>query len=187
MTLFFYIIIGVITFIAFLHAWSKKQYDLSRTVMINRPKAEVYAYLRQLRKQPQWMPWFQKEPDKLTMKFKGDDGKVGACSYWKFYNKRGEGIQRITKVREGKVMETQLLLLKPYKSLAMIYMAVKEIEPERTKMVWGMRGVHKFPASVFFIFYSLESALGKQFEQGLHNLKNKLERNRPLANEHKKT
>lgn len=145
--------------------------------MINRPKAEVYAYIRQLRKQPQWMPWFQKDPDKTVVKYKGEDGKVGASSYWKNSNRIGEGIQKITKIREGKVLESQLLLLKPYKSLAMNYMAVKEVEPERTKMVWGVRGVHKFPASVFFIFYSLESALGKDFEQGLQNLKNKLERN----------
>ena len=175
MTLFFYIIIGVITFIAFLHAWSKKQYDLSRTVMVNRPKAEVYAYLRQLRKQPLWMPWFLRDPA-TVVKFKGEDGKVGATSYWKNNAKIGEGIQKITKIREGKVMETQLLFLKPYKTIALNYVAVKEVEPERTKMVWGVRGVHKFPASVFFIFYSLNSALGKDLEEGLQNLKKNLER-----------
>ena len=58
MTLFFYVIIGIITFVAFLHAWAKKEYDLSRTVVINRPKAEVYAFIRQLKKQPFGCPGF---------------------------------------------------------------------------------------------------------------------------------
>lgn len=175
MTLFFYIVIGLITFVAFLHAWSRKHYDLSRTIIINRPKAEVYAYIRQLRKQPTWMVWFQKDPE-IIKKYKGEDGKVGASFYWKGENKTpGEGIQKITKVREGKVLETQLLFLQPYKSLSLLYFGAKEVEPERTKLIWGVRGVHKFPASVLTLFYGLERAVGKDFDQGLQNLKNLLE------------
>lgn len=174
MTLFFYIIIGFITFIAFLHAWSRKDYELSRTVVINRPKAEVYAYIRQLKKQELWMPWFLNDPN-FVMKFKGEDGKLGAASYWKGNNKV-EGIQKITKLQEGKLLETQLLFLRPYKSLSLNYMAVKELESERTKMVWGVKGVHRFPASVFMLFYGMERAIGNDFEAGLQNLKRILEK-----------
>ncbi len=174
MTLFFYIIIGFITFIAFLHAWSRKDYELSRTVVINRPKAEVYAYIRQLKKQQLWMPWFLNDPN-FVIKYKGEDGKLGAASYWKGNNKV-EGIQKITKLQEGKLLETQLLFLRPYKSLSVNYMAVKELEPDRTKMVWGVKGVHRFPASVFMLFYGMERAIGKEFDTGLQNLKRILEK-----------
>jgi len=50
MTLFFYILIAIITFIAFLHAWAKKEFDISRTVVINTPKEDVYNLIRQLKK-----------------------------------------------------------------------------------------------------------------------------------------
>ncbi len=173
MTLFFYVVIGFITFIAFLHAWSRKDFDLSRTIIINRPKAEVYAFIRQLQKQALWMPWFANDPG-LVVKYKGEDGKIGAASYWKGNNKI-EGIQKITKVHEGKILETQLLFLRPYKSLSVNYMAVKELESERTKLVWGVKGVHRFPASVFMLFYGMERAIGKDFDDGLQNLKNILE------------
>lgn len=142
--------------------------------MINRPKAEVYAYIRQLQKQPLWMPWFLNDP-KVVIKFKGEDGKEGAASYWKG-NNRIEGIQKITKIRDGKLLETQLLFLRPYKSLSLNYMAVKEIEADRTKMVWGLKGVHRFPASVMMLFYGMDRAVGKDFETGLNNLKTILER-----------
>lgn len=174
MTLFFYVVIGFITFIAFLHAWSRKDYDLHRTVVINRPKAEVYAYIRQLQKQPLWMPWFLRDKE-LQLKFKGEDGKVGAACYWKGKNKI-EGIEKITKIHEGKLLETQVLFLRPYKSLSMNYMAVKELDADRTKMVWGVKGVHRFPASVFMLFYGMERAIGKDFEAGLQNLKRNLEK-----------
>lgn len=174
MTLYFYILIGGITFVAFLHAWSKKEYDLSRTIVINRPKAEVYAYIRQLRKQREWVTWFKRGPN-TQFKYKGEDGKEGASAYWKGNNKVGEGIQRIVKVKEGKVLEAQILLLKPYKTLGLLYFGVKEVEADKTKLVCGLRGAHRFPASVLMLFYGMETAFGKGMETGLGTLKRVLE------------
>ena len=174
MTLFFYFIICGITFVAFLHALSKKEFDLSRTVVINRPKAEVYAYLRQLRNQQDWVSWYERDT-KTKFKFKGEDGKVGSTAYWKGNSKVGEGIQKITKIRDGKIIEVQILLLKPYKTLSLIYAGVKEIEPGRTKIVWGLRGAHRFPASVLMLFYGMDKAFGAGLEKSLANLKQVLE------------
>lgn len=174
MTLFFYIIIGVITFGAFLHAWSKKDFNISKTIVINRPKAEVYAFVRQLKKQPQWMPWFHIDPE-MQLKFKGEDGKPDAAIYWKGNKRVGEGMQRIVKVKEGKVMESQLLLLKPLKAVALMYIGVKEVEPERTKMVIGISGVHRFPTSVISLFYGIEKKVGEDLEKALRELKRVLE------------
>jgi hypothetical protein len=176
MTLFFYVIIGLITFVAFLHAWAKKEYNLSRTIVINCPKAEVFAFIRQLKKQPLWMPWFLNDPG-IVVKFKGEDGKMDAALYWKG-NNRVEGIQKIVKLREGKILETQILFLSPYKSLSLNYMAVKELQADRTKLVWGVKGVHKFPASVLMLFYGMDRAIGKDFDAGLQNLKMILEKNK---------
>lgn len=174
MTLFFYLIIGLITFVAFLHTWAKKEFDLSRTIVINRSKAEVYAYVRQLRNQREWVSWFERDPN-TQFKYKGEDGKEGASAYWKGNNKVGEGIQRIVKIKDGKVMEVQILLLKPYKTLCLIYFGVKEVEAEKTKLVCGLRGAHRFPASVLMLFYGMEKAFGAGLERGVGNLKRALE------------
>lgn len=176
MTLFFYILIGVITFVAFLHAWSKKEYDIYRTLIINNPKAEVYGYVRQLKNQKYWIPWFGENPQ-LVLKLKGEDGKPGAALYWNGKSKFGEeeGVQKIVKVKQGKVFESQLMFVKPYKTLSLSYIGVKEVSEDRTKIVWGLRGVHRFPASVVMLFYGLERVVGKDLEEGLSNLKSILE------------
>ena len=72
MTLIFYIFIAIITFFAFLHAWAKKEFDISRTVVINRPKEEVFNFVRQLKKEKLWMPWFEKDFNGI-LKYKGED------------------------------------------------------------------------------------------------------------------
>lgn len=174
MTLFFYLIIALITFFAFLHAWAKKDYDVSRTVVINRSREEVFSFVRQLKKQPLWNPWFKRDQDAL-LKYKGEDGKVGASFYWKGNNRVGEGIQRIVKTKQGKVFETKLLFVKPVKVNALTYIGVKEIDSEKTKMVWGTRGNLAFPLTIISIFYSPEKALGDKLDEGLKELKRILE------------
>ena len=87
----------------------------------------------------------------------------------------GEGIERITKIKEGKIIETQLLFLKPYKTIAHMYIGVKELEGERTKMVMGVRGVHRFPESLLSFFYRLEKGIVIDLERGLQELKKELE------------
>lgn len=174
MTLFFYLIIALITFFAFLHAWAKKEYDVSRTVVINRPREEVFNFVRQLKNQPLWNPWFQRDTN-AVMKYKGEDGKVGANFYWKGNSKAGEGIQRIVKAKQGRVFESKILFVKPVKVSALTYIGVKEMETEKTKMVWGTKGHLPFPLTIISIFYSTEKALGENFDKGLKDLKKLLE------------
>ena len=174
MTLFFYLIIGLITFFAFLHAWVKKDYDISRTVVINKPREEVFTFVRQLKNQPLWNPWFQRDPEAI-MKYKGNDGKVGASFYWKGNAKVGEGIKRITKAKQGRVYETSILFVKPVKVHTLTYIGVKELDDEKTKMVWGTKGHLAFPLTIISIFYSPEKALGENFDKGLKELKQIME------------
>jgi len=174
MTLFFYLIIALITFFAFLHAWAKKDFDINRTVVINRPREEVYGFIRQLKNQPLWNPLFQRDPNAI-LKYKGLDGKTGASFYWKGNSKVGEGIQRIVKTKQGRVYETKLLFVKPVKLNALTYIGVKELDKEKTKMVWGTRGNLAFPLTIISIFYSPEKAMAKNLETGLRELKKVLE------------
>ncbi|SHF59612.1 Polyketide cyclase / dehydrase and lipid transport [Salegentibacter echinorum] len=175
MTLIFYLLIAFITFIAFLHAWAKKSYDVSRTIVINAPKELIFSYVRQLKKQPIWIEWFKKTAQ-AVLKFKGEDGKMGATFYWKGDNRTvGEGTQKITKVKPPNLMETRILFVSPIKLRIRTYFAVKELEPGKSKVVCGARGNLPFPLSVMSIFYSPEKLCAADFENALNKLKRNLE------------
>ena len=174
MTLFFYILIAIITFFAFLHAWAKKEFDISRTVVINRPRDEVYNFVRQLKKQHLWMPWFR-ENFEGSLKYKGDDGKLDALLYWKGHRKFYEGTQKIVKLNQGKIVETRFLIVRPFTIILLEYKGLKSIDEAKTKMVWGVRGSLKFPFSVIALLHPVDKAYGKELEKGLKNLKVVLE------------
>jgi len=169
-----YIVLGIVVLVLVLAAIAPKNYNVSRSIEIAKPKRVVFDYLKSLKKQDEWSPWGKRDPN-MEKKFTGTDGEVGAISYWKGNKEVGEGEQEITKIVEGDSIESQLRFLKPFKSTSDAYIITKEIEQDRTKVIWGFSGKNKFPMSIMMLFMSMDKAVGKDFEEGLASLKEILE------------
>ena len=120
------------------------------------------------------MPWLKRDPD-AVLKFKGVDGKEGAGFDWRGNKKVGEGTQKIVKLKPTAIIETRLLFVRPIKLNSLTYIGIKELEPKKSKIVWGVRGLLPFPLSIISIFYSGDKLLGNDLEKGLINLKTILE------------
>ncbi|MCX2720208.1 SRPBCC family protein [Lentiprolixibacter aurantiacus] len=174
METFLYILLGLVVAIIFLATIAPKTYDVYRSIEISKPKAEVFEYLKYLDKQREWSPWEKRDPN-MEHRFTGTDGTVGAISYWNGNKEVGEGEQEITKIEEGKRIETELRFIKPWKSQSDCYLEVNEVTKDNTKVTWGFNGQNKFPMSLMMLFMSMDKMIGKDFEEGLANLKTRLE------------
>ncbi|WP_411032037.1 SRPBCC family protein [Spongiimicrobium sp. 3-5] len=170
-----YILAGLVVLIALLAVIAPKSYDVFRKIEISRPRAEVFEYLKYLKKQDEWSPWAKKDPN-MEKKFTGTDGEVGAVSYWNGNKDVGEGEQEITKIEEGKRVEGELRFLKPFKSTSDCYMEVEDVSEGNTRVTWGFTGKNKFPMSIMMLFMSMDKMVGKDFEEGLASLKTILEK-----------
>lgn len=120
------------------------------------------------------MPWFEKD-FKGVLKYKGDDGKLDAMLYWKGHKHFYEGTQKIVKLNKGRIIETRILLVKPFRLVLLEYKGLKEIDENKTKMVWGIRGELVFPFSVIALIHPIDKAYGKDLEYGLKKIKSILE------------
>lgn len=169
-----YIVLGIVVLLLVLAAIAPKNYNVSRSIEISKPKSVAFDYLKSLKKQDEWSPWGKRDPN-MKKKFTGTDGEVGAISYWKGNKDVGEGEQEITKIVEGDSIESELRFLKPFKSTSDAYIITKEVEQDRTKVIWGFSGKNKFPMSIMMLFMSMDKAIGKDFEEGLASLKEILE------------
>lgn len=169
-----YIVLAVVVLILVLAAIAPKNYNVSRSIEIARPKSVVFEYLKSLKKQDEWSPWGKRDPN-MEKKFTGTDGEVGAINYWKGNKEVGEGEQVITKIVEGDSIESELRFLKPFKSTSDAYIVTKEVEQDRTKVIWGFSGKNVFPMNIMMLFMSMDKAVGKDFEEGLASLKEILE------------
>ena len=169
-----YILLGLVVLIAILAAIAPKTYNVSRSIEISRPKAEVFDYLKYLKNQDEWSPWAKRDPN-MEQKFTGTDGEVGAISYWNGNKEVGEGEQELTKIIDGERIESELRFLKPWKSESDAYLVTEAIDTNTTKVTWGFSGHNKFPMSIMMLFMNMDKMIGKDFEEGLVSLKEKME------------
>ncbi|MEZ4808840.1 MAG: SRPBCC family protein [Allomuricauda sp.] len=175
MTTLLYILAGLVVLILILALLAPKTYDVSRSIEIAQPKKAVFDNLRSLKNQDEWSPWAKKDLN-MAKKFTGTDGQVGATSYWNGNKDVGEGEQEITKIVDGERIESQLRFLKPWKSTSDAYLVTEEVGKDKTKVTWGFTGKNKFPFSIMMLFMNMDKMVGKDFEEGLSNLKQTLEK-----------
>ncbi|NAS30324.1 polyketide cyclase [Flavobacteriaceae bacterium R38] len=175
MATLFYILGGIVLLVVILALIAPKNYHVSRAIEIEKPLPEVFEYLKYVKNQDHWSPWKKKDP-KMRQEFKGTDGKAGFISSWEGNKQVGVGEQEIRKIIKNKSIETELRFLKPFKSQSDAYLNVDKIDNNKTKVTWGFSGENKFPGSIFMIFMNMDKAVGKDFEEGLADLKSVLEK-----------
>lgn len=169
-----YIVAAILILLIILSAIAPKSYDVSRSIVIDKPKEIVFPYLKMVKNQDHWSPWKKKDPN-MKQTFTGIDGEIGFKSSWIGNKEVGEGSQTITAIVENERIDNHLVFLKPWKSESDGYYTVADEGPGQTKVVWGFTGQNKFPTTIFMLFFNMDKAVGKDFEEGLQNLKKILE------------
>lgn len=172
--IFLYILIGIIALIIILGLIAPKSYDVSKSIVINRPISQVYEYLRFIKNQDHWSPWKKKDPD-MKQSYEGTDGEIGFVAKWEGNKEVGMGEQELKHLDENERIVTELRFLKPWKSQSDGYFNLKEVEPGSTEVSWGFAGKNPFPFNIMMLFWNFEKAVGKDFDEGLSELKKVLE------------
>jgi uncharacterized membrane protein len=154
----------------------KKKYHVEREVTINKPKSEVFNYLKYLKNQDNFSVWAKMDPN-MKSEYKGTDGTVGFISAWESDNKNvGKGEQEIKNIIDGERIDYELRFLKPWKAINPAYITTEEVSINKTKIKWGIHGKMDFPMNLMLLFMNMEKMIGKDFQTGLDNLKNVLEK-----------
>jgi len=170
-----YIILGLIALFLIAALVMPKDYAVEKEIVINKPKAEVYDYLESLKNQNNWSVWAKLDPN-MKMNFKGTDRTVGFTYFWEGNDDVGKGEQEITKITKGERIDTQLRFLKPFESTSEAHMVTESVGENQTKVKWGFVGVMPYPMNAMLPFMGMEKTVGKDFADGLANLKVILEK-----------
>ncbi|GAB5399922.1 MAG: hypothetical protein Aureis2KO_15070 [Aureisphaera sp.] len=173
--IFLYILAGIVGLIILLALLAPKKYHVYRSVSINRPVGDVFSYIKIVKNQDEWSPWKKRDPG-MKQIFTGEDGTVGFLSRWESDHKNvGWGEQEIKNIVNNEKIETELRFLKPFKSQSDAYIKT-DAEGDGTKVTWGFHGKHKVPMNIMMMFFNMDKAVGKDFDEGLADLKQVLEK-----------
>jgi hypothetical protein len=151
------------------------KYDVEREVTINKPKQEVFDYIKYLKNQNNFSVWAKIDPAMKT-EFRGEDGTVGFVSAWDSEDpKAGKGEQKIIKINEGERIDYELHFIEPFESTDFAYLTTEAVNDSVTTVKWGFDGKMKYPMNLMLLFMDMEEMLAPDLQNGLENLKTLLE------------
>ncbi len=169
------IALGVIIAIPLIGAlFMSKDYALEREITINKPKQEVFDYVKLLSNQNNYSTWNMMDP-KMKKSSRGTDGTVGYVAIWES-DMVGNGEQEIKKLTEGERIDTELRFKGMFASVSPAYMTTEAVNDSITKVKWGMSGHMAYPMNFMQVFMSMEKMIGTEYEKSLTNLKGNLEK-----------
>lgn len=166
-------IIGIIMITAL---FVKSDYAVEREISINKPKNEVFQYIKYLKNQDNFSVWAKMDPQ-MKKEYVGTDATVGFVSKWNSTKDDvGVGEQEILKIKEGERIDFELRFLEPMEGTNYAYMTTEQVSEAQTKVKWGFTGKVPYPMNSMLLLMDMEEMLGKDFETGLANLKGVLEK-----------
>lgn len=169
------VLVGIIALVLITGLFVDGNYAVEREITINKPKQEVFDYVKYLKNQSNFSVWAKIDPAMKT-EFMGDDATVGFVSVWDSENPdAGKGEQKIIKIAEGERIDYELHIIEPFESTDYAYLATEAVSENQTKVKWGFNGKMKYPMNLMLLTMNMEEMLAPDLQNGLTNLKTLLE------------
>lgn len=148
-------------------------FTVEREIVVERPPAEVFAYVRLLKNQVKWNKWGSLDPD-MKKSWRGEDGTPGAVYAWESKNPNvGAGELEIKAVDEGKRIDYEIRMREPFASTDPLVTTIEPAGEGRTKVKSIYRGKMGYPTNL--LCFLVEDVIGDAMSEGFVKLKGLLE------------
>lgn len=162
-------LLGLLAVLLLVALFVPRKFHAGSEIVINRPTAEVFDYIKLIRNQGDYDNWSRQDPA-IKKSYSGTDGTVGFRYVWES-KKVGDGEQVITKIDDGKEVHMDLFF-QGSKEANKSSINVEEVAGNQSKVVWIIDGKMPYPFNLMTLCYDMN----KDFELGLQNLKAILEK-----------
>lgn len=148
-----------------------KNYKVSRSEIVDTSPEQVYNYVSDFKNWPEWLPWYENDST-MVANFGEQTQGVGASYNWSSENS-GSGEQEITEADPPNSMKTHIKFKGTFDSESDGFWKIEEENNGKTRITWGFEG--EMPFLMRSMGYFMEDQVGPSFEQGLDNIREKLE------------
>lgn len=176
MKILIYILLGLVGILALLlliALFMNKEHFVKREIIIHAPNQQVFDFLKLLKNQEKFNKWAKADPER-QWEYSGTDGTVGFVISWNGNRQAGEGQKEITKIVEGKRIETEIRFVRPMKVTSSIIMETEAISETQTKVSLTNAGTMNYPMNLFIPF--AEKKFPEAMDESLQKLKSILEK-----------
>lgn len=163
------IVLLVVAFVLIAGLFVSKDYHFQKDIVINAPKAKVWAHTGSLQGMNKWSPWVERDPN-IQATYEGQEGAVGSKYSWKGNSEVGEGNMTLTKVENQSENNINIQFIKPWEGSAASFVRLKD-EGTSTRVTWGFDSRSPYPMNVMHLFMNMDKMMDEDYTKGLNKLK----------------
>ena len=144
-------------------------FSVQRSATIKASPEKIFAVLNDFHRWTEWSPWEKLDPA-MKRTLSGAASGKGAAYAWEGNSKAGAGRMEILESTPASKIGIQLDFIKPFEGHNIAEFTLVP-QGDSTQVNWVMRGPTPFVSKVMQVFVSMDQLIGKDFEEGLANLK----------------
>ena len=149
-------------------------FTVERKVSIKAAPEKIYPYMSDFHRGQLWNPYDKRDPA-MKRTFSGPESGIGAVYDFDGNKDIGKGrLEVIEAVPPAKVILT-LDMIKPFKAHNIVEYTL-ERKDDGTEVTWATHGRNTYLGKVLCVFVNMDKMIGKDFETGLANLKDIIEK-----------
>lgn len=168
-----FVILSLIALLLIVAIFVPKDYAIKKELVINKPVAEVFNYVKYLKNQDNYSVWNQLDPN-MKKSYTGNDGTIGFVYAWDGNKKAGKGAQEIISIDENKRVDVEIQFEKPMKGTNKASVITTPLGNSQTKVEWGFYGTSPYPFNLMNL--CMNAMIGGDLQKNLENLKKILEK-----------
>lgn len=147
-------------------------FRVERSKLISAPPEVLYTIVNDFRTWEQWSPWEKLDPN-MKKTFAGPLSGAGSSYAWEGNEDVGKGKMEILESTPHSLIKIKLEFIVPFPVSNTTEFTLTPAEGG-TKVVWAMYGSSPYISKLFSVFMDMDAMIGKDFEEGLSNLKGML-------------
>ncbi|MGZ4980425.1 MAG: SRPBCC family protein [Methylobacter sp.] len=166
------IIIATVLFVALVFYVATKPdiFRVRRAASIKASPERIFALISDFHNWIAWSPYEKIDPE-MKRNLSGKPRGKGAVYEWESTDSHaGTGRMEIIESSPPSRIAIELDLIKPIESRCTLEF-ILETKDDETDVTWVMHGTNPYIGKIMKIFYNWDSMVGKDFEEGLANIK----------------
>ncbi len=162
----FLALIGIILILLVSTFFLSPEFDMNRSIIINKNVEHVFPKVNELKRWTDWSPWHQIDTA-MIVKYSNSSSGLGAVMDWESKHENvGIGSLKISKFEDNKYLETQLTFAGQQWGTGYFIFNDKN---SATEVIWGMKADLGFFGR--WLGLGLEDMIAADYEKGLKQLK----------------
>lgn len=172
MQILVFVLIGLAVLVLALLAYAATRpatFSVERHLRIDASPEQLWPLVGELQGFNRWNPYARKDPQ-MRGHYSGPPAGAGSRYDWDS-SKVGTGSMTLTGQQPGRAVQLQLDFLKPFEAHNQVEFLLERAPDGGTTVHWRMHGPSNLIARIMGIFIDMDRMCGRDFEDGLQNLK----------------